>query len=79
MYIPPFKLARMMQEVQDRASAEFQRLAWEVGGARATCDHVVELCLWVGVRQIRLMNLGDGQVQVLRHRALLRMPTRVLA
>jgi hypothetical protein len=30
VYIPPFKLARMMQDVQDRASPEYQRLTWEV-------------------------------------------------
>lgn len=29
MYIPPFKLARMMAEVSDRASPEYQRLTWE--------------------------------------------------
>ncbi len=30
MYIPPFKLARMMQEVKDRSSPEYQKLTWEV-------------------------------------------------
>lgn len=29
VYIPPFKLARMMAEVSDRASPEYQRLTWE--------------------------------------------------
>ncbi|CAI5495350.1 unnamed protein product, partial [Closterium sp. Naga37s-1] len=28
-YIPPFKLARMLQEVNDRSSAEYQRLTWD--------------------------------------------------
>lgn len=28
-YIPPFKLARMLAEVEDRESAEFQRLTWD--------------------------------------------------
>lgn len=32
MYIPPFKLARMMQEVQDKSTPEYQRLTWEVRG-----------------------------------------------
>ncbi|MEW5303967.1 MAG: hypothetical protein WDW36_006610 [Sanguina aurantia] len=29
VYIPPFKLARMMTEVEDRSSPEYQRLTWE--------------------------------------------------
>ncbi|MED6160924.1 hypothetical protein PIB30_055865, partial [Stylosanthes scabra] len=29
VYIPPFKLARMMNEVQDKSSAEYQRLTWD--------------------------------------------------
>ncbi|KAK6931744.1 MIF4G-like, type 3 [Dillenia turbinata] len=29
VYIPPFKLARMMKEVQDKSSPEFQRLTWD--------------------------------------------------
>ncbi|XP_074316038.1 uncharacterized protein LOC141652465 [Silene latifolia] len=29
VYIPPFKLARMMKEIEDKASAEYQRLTWD--------------------------------------------------
>jgi hypothetical protein len=29
VYIPPFKLARMMADVSDRSSPEYQRLTWE--------------------------------------------------
>jgi len=29
VYIPPFKMAMMMKEVQDKSSAEYQRLTWE--------------------------------------------------
>lgn len=29
IYIPPFKLARMMKEVQDKSSVEYQRLTWD--------------------------------------------------
>lgn len=29
VYIPPFKLARMMKEVQDKSSVEYQRLTWD--------------------------------------------------
>ncbi|XP_022969283.1 pre-mRNA-splicing factor CWC22 homolog [Cucurbita maxima] len=29
VYIPPFKLARMMREVQDKSSVEYQRLTWD--------------------------------------------------
>ncbi|KAK8681387.1 hypothetical protein V6N13_053791 [Hibiscus sabdariffa] len=29
VYIPPFKLARMMKETQDRSSVEYQRLTWD--------------------------------------------------
>ncbi|KAH9608673.1 hypothetical protein KSS87_021890 [Heliosperma pusillum] len=29
VYIPPFKLARMMKEIDDKASAEYQRLTWD--------------------------------------------------
>ncbi|KAF8039114.1 hypothetical protein BT93_B1614 [Corymbia citriodora subsp. variegata] len=29
VYIPPFKLAQMMQEVQDKSSIEYQRLTWD--------------------------------------------------
>ncbi|XP_062171603.1 uncharacterized protein LOC133877353 [Alnus glutinosa] len=29
VYIPPFKLARMMQEVEDKSSIEYQRLTWD--------------------------------------------------
>ena len=29
VYVPPFKLARMLQQVTDRSSAEFQRLTWD--------------------------------------------------
>ncbi|KAF5833654.1 hypothetical protein DUNSADRAFT_9964 [Dunaliella salina] len=29
VYVPPFKLARMMQDLQDQASPEYQRLTWE--------------------------------------------------
>ncbi|XP_010241614.1 PREDICTED: pre-mRNA-splicing factor CWC22 homolog [Nelumbo nucifera] len=29
VYIPPFKLARMMKEVQDKSSLEYQRLTWD--------------------------------------------------
>nr|GMD14699.1 pre-mRNA-splicing factor CWC22 homolog [Ipomoea batatas] len=29
VYIPPFKLARMMKEIQDKASVEYQRMTWD--------------------------------------------------
>ncbi|XP_065852330.1 uncharacterized protein [Euphorbia lathyris] len=29
VYIPPFKLARMMKDVQDKSSVEYQRLTWD--------------------------------------------------
>ncbi|RWR74683.1 pre-mRNA-splicing factor CWC22 [Cinnamomum micranthum f. kanehirae] len=29
IYIPPYKLARMMKEVQDKSSVEYQRLTWD--------------------------------------------------
>ncbi|GMY16329.1 pre-mRNA-splicing factor CWC22 homolog [Fagus crenata] len=29
VYIPPFKLARMMKEVEDKSSLEYQRLTWD--------------------------------------------------
>ncbi|XP_013591944.1 PREDICTED: LOW QUALITY PROTEIN: pre-mRNA-splicing factor CWC22 homolog, partial [Brassica oleracea var. oleracea] len=29
VYIPPFKLARMMKEVDDKSSVEYQRLTWD--------------------------------------------------
>ncbi|KAF2288503.1 hypothetical protein GH714_007957 [Hevea brasiliensis] len=29
VYIPPFKLARMMKEIQDKSSVEYQRLTWD--------------------------------------------------
>ncbi|KAA8528110.1 hypothetical protein F0562_035021 [Nyssa sinensis] len=29
IYIPPFKLARMMKDVQDKSSAEYQRMTWD--------------------------------------------------
>ncbi|KAL3519227.1 hypothetical protein ACH5RR_021816 [Cinchona calisaya] len=29
VYIPPFKLARMMKEVQDKSSLEYQRMTWD--------------------------------------------------
>ncbi|KAA8549549.1 hypothetical protein F0562_001433 [Nyssa sinensis] len=29
IYIPPFKLAQMMKEVQDKSSVEYQRLTWD--------------------------------------------------
>ncbi|XVF65836.1 hypothetical protein PTKIN_Ptkin09bG0282800 [Pterospermum kingtungense] len=29
VYIPPFKLARMMKETQDKSSTEYQRLTWD--------------------------------------------------
>ncbi|XP_057429631.1 uncharacterized protein LOC130722800 [Lotus japonicus] len=29
VYIPPFKLARMMKEVEDKSSPEYQRLTWD--------------------------------------------------
>ncbi|KAK4283850.1 hypothetical protein QN277_000754 [Acacia crassicarpa] len=29
VYVPPFKLARMMKEVQDKSSVEYQRLTWD--------------------------------------------------
>ncbi|KAL3529830.1 hypothetical protein ACH5RR_009152 [Cinchona calisaya] len=29
VYIPPFKLARMLREVQDRSSLEYQRMSWD--------------------------------------------------
>ncbi|KAI9128599.1 hypothetical protein K1719_000082 [Acacia pycnantha] len=29
VYIPPFKLARMMKEIQDTSSVEYQRLTWD--------------------------------------------------
>ncbi|KAI3734795.1 hypothetical protein L6452_14274 [Arctium lappa] len=29
VYIPPFKLARMMSEVQDKSSMEYQRMTWD--------------------------------------------------
>jgi hypothetical protein len=28
-YIPPFKLARMMAEIQDKSSPEAQRMTWD--------------------------------------------------
>ncbi|XP_049350158.1 uncharacterized protein LOC125814739 [Solanum verrucosum] len=30
VYIPPFKLAMMMKEVQDKSSVEYQRMTWDV-------------------------------------------------
>ena len=29
VYVPPFKLARMMKEFQDKSSEEYQRLTWD--------------------------------------------------
>ncbi|XP_055833678.1 uncharacterized protein LOC129902462 [Solanum dulcamara] len=29
VYIPPFKLARMMKDVQDKSSVEYQRMTWD--------------------------------------------------
>ncbi|KAL3819849.1 hypothetical protein ACJIZ3_005754 [Penstemon smallii] len=29
VYIPPFKLARMMKDVQDKSSVEYQRMSWD--------------------------------------------------
>ncbi|XP_031100854.1 pre-mRNA-splicing factor CWC22 homolog [Ipomoea triloba] len=29
VYIPPFKLARMMKEIQDKSSVEYQRITWD--------------------------------------------------
>lgn len=29
VYIPPFKLARMMKEVEDKSSVEYQRMTWD--------------------------------------------------
>jgi len=29
IYIPPFKLAKMMKECQDKTSQEYQRLTWD--------------------------------------------------
>ncbi|KAL5205328.1 hypothetical protein ABZP36_033537 [Zizania latifolia] len=29
IYIPPFRMAQMMREVEDKASAEYQRLSWD--------------------------------------------------
>lgn len=29
MYIPPFKLARMLAEVKDTSSPEYQRMTWD--------------------------------------------------
>jgi pre-mRNA-splicing factor CWC22 len=29
VYIPPFRLARMMKEVEDKSSTEYQRLTWD--------------------------------------------------
>ncbi|XP_019164042.1 PREDICTED: pre-mRNA-splicing factor CWC22 homolog isoform X3 [Ipomoea nil] len=29
VYIPPFKLARMMQDIQDKSSVEYQRMTWD--------------------------------------------------
>ncbi|XP_010685937.2 uncharacterized protein LOC104900253 [Beta vulgaris subsp. vulgaris] len=29
VYIPPFKLARMMKEIEDKSSPEYQRLTWD--------------------------------------------------
>jgi pre-mRNA-splicing factor CWC22 len=29
VYIPPFKLARMMKEVEDKSSVAYQRLTWD--------------------------------------------------
>lgn len=29
VYIPPFKLARMMKEIEDKSSVEYQRLTWD--------------------------------------------------
>lgn len=29
VYIPPFKLAQMMREVQDKSSPQYQRLTWD--------------------------------------------------
>ena len=28
-YVPPFKLAQMMREIEDKSSPEYQRIAWE--------------------------------------------------
>ena len=29
VYVPPFKLAQMMKDLQDKSSLEYQRMSWD--------------------------------------------------
>ncbi|KAF2592602.1 hypothetical protein F2Q70_00044362 [Brassica cretica] len=50
VYIPPFKLARMMKEVEDKSSVEYQRLTWDA--LRYSINGLVnkELSEYLGIR-----------------------------
>lgn len=60
-YIPPFKLARMMQSVDDKASKEFQRLTWDA--LRKSINGLINKVNTANIRNIVLELFSENLIR----------------
>ncbi|KAM7262469.1 hypothetical protein ACFE04_000152 [Oxalis oulophora] len=61
VYIPPFKLARMMKEVEDKSSVEYQRLTWDA--LRKSINGLVNKVNAANIKNIIPELLGENLIR----------------
>lgn len=61
VYIPPFKLARMMKEVEDKSSIEYQRLTWDA--LRKSINGLVNKVNATNIKNIIPELLGENLIR----------------
>nr|GEW00564.1 pre-mRNA-splicing factor CWC22 homolog [Tanacetum cinerariifolium] len=66
VYIPPFKLARMMSEVQDKSSLEYQRMTWDAlkKSINGLVNKVIDELIALELLTTLLENPTDDSVEV---------------
>ncbi|KNA08773.1 hypothetical protein SOVF_159590 [Spinacia oleracea] len=61
VYIPPFKLARMMKEIDDKSSMEYQRLTWDA--LRKSINGLVNKVNAINIKNIIPELLGENLIR----------------
>uniref|UniRef100_A0A803MW77 MI domain-containing protein n=1 Tax=Chenopodium quinoa TaxID=63459 RepID=A0A803MW77_CHEQI len=61
VYIPPFKLARMMKEIEDKSSVEYQRLTWDA--LRKSINGLVNKVNAINIKNIIPELLGENLIR----------------
>lgn len=61
VYIPPFKLARMMKEIEDKSSVEYQRLTWDA--LRKSINGLVNKVNATNIKNIIPELLGENLIR----------------